>query len=88
MEYDWYRIINRAEFLASGLVSKEVELNLIGKGLKTVLVTRGRLVSILVDGVFLPIGVTAANPFEFGGLAVGVDSATDDLYLGYPVDED
>lgn len=81
MSFDWYKIINRAEFLATGLTSREVEVVLEGIGLRTILVTQGRLTSLVYDGVMLPIGVTEANPFIFDGYAVYLD-ANDDVWLG------
>lgn len=81
MSYDWYMIANRAEFLAADLPSREIELVLTGVGLKTILVTKGRLVSIVYEGVMLSIGLTEANPFAFGGFAVYLD-ASDNIWLG------
>lgn len=81
MIFDWYQIINRAEFEASGLVSKEVEAIFEGIGQKTVLVTRGNYVSIVIDGVMLSVGMAGQNPFLFGGHAVYLDQ-NDDIWLG------
>lgn len=86
MSFNWYKIINRAEFEATGLVSREVEVILDGIGLKTILVTKGRLYSITYDGIMLSIGVTAENPFVFEGHAVYLDS-NDDIWLGIEIDE-
>lgn len=85
MIYDWYKIINRAEFLAAELVSKEVELILEGIGQRTILVTKGNLVSIVYEGVMLSIGLTEANPFAFDGHAVYLD-ADDNIWLGIEVE--
>lgn len=86
MTYDWYKIINRAEFIATGLVSREVELVLEGVGVRTVMVTVGRNFSIIYEGVMLSLGITDANPFAFDGHAIYVDAATDDVYLGIEVE--
>lgn len=86
MIFDWYKIINRAEFEATGLVSRELTLNLEGIGLSSVLVTKGRYFSIIYDEVMLSLGITDANPFVFEGYAVYLDS-NDDIYLGIEVDE-
>lgn len=85
MIFDWYKIINRAEFEALGLVSRELELELEGIGLATVLVTKGELYSLTYDGVFLSVGVTEDNPFVFEGYAVYLDAA-DDIWLGIEVE--
>ncbi len=85
MIYDWYKIINKTEFEATGLVSREVEVLLDGVGLRTILVTKGNLLSITYEGVFLSIGVAddieTHNPFAFGGYAVYLDS-NNDIWLG------
>ncbi len=81
MIFDWYKIINRAEFLATGLVSRELQVVLEGVGVATVLVTVGRHFSLTYDGVMLSLGVTEANPFSFDGHAIYVDD-NDDVWLG------
>lgn len=81
MIYDWYKIINRADFEATGLVSRNLSLILDGIGLVTVMVTKGRLYSLVYAGNFLPIGVTEDNPFEMDGFASYL-SVDDDIYLG------
>lgn len=86
MTFDWYKIINRGEFEATGLVSREVELLLDGIGLRTVLVTCGNYYSIIYDGVMLSIGMAGNNPFVFDGYAVYLD-VNDDIWLGIQVDE-
>jgi hypothetical protein len=85
MTFDWYKIVNRAEFLATGLVSRELELVLEGVGTKTVMIVVGNLFSLVYEGVLLSIGVTEENPFAFDGYAVYVD-ANDDVWLGIEVE--
>ncbi len=81
MIYDWYKIINLAEFEALDLVSRNLELILGNIGLANVLVTKGNMVSILYNGIFLSIGLNDESPFEFEGHAVYLD-ANDDVWLG------
>ncbi len=81
--YNWYFVINRAEFIASGLVSKEVESFLTGIGRKTFLVTNGNVVSVTIDEVMLTTEITGDNPFVFGGKALMIN-ADDDIYYGVP----
>lgn len=81
MIFDWYKIINQDEFLALDLVSKEVTLLLTGLGQKTILVTKGNLVSITYGDTTLSVGMNNSNPFIFNGLAVYLD-ANDDIWLG------
>ena len=82
MIYNWYFIINQAEFIASGLVSKEVETLLTGIGLKTFLVTKGNYVSITVDDVMLSIGIGIqnTNPFVFEDVAILLNEDGDIFY--------
>lgn len=89
MIFTWYKVFNRTEFLATGLVSRTYTLILTGIGQKSILVTKGELVSMLYEGIFLPCELNALNPFvklgEIEGdlaYAVIVDSVTDDVYLG------
>ncbi len=81
MTYDWYKIVNRNEFLATGLTSRELTLDLEGLGQKTVMVFSGIMVSLLYDDVFLSAELNDENPFAFDSHAVYVD-ANDDLWLG------
>jgi hypothetical protein len=86
MIYDWYKIFNLDEFIATGLRSRTYTLELEEIGQKDILVTRANLYSILYDGIFLPISLNDKNPFEFEGHAVYLDS-NNDVFLGIAVDE-
>lgn len=87
MIYTWYKIFNLAEFNALDLVSKEYELELEDIGIKTVTVTKGKLVSILYEGIFLSVNLNSVNPLEFDGHAVWI-SGTNDVYLGIAVPDE
>lgn len=78
---NWYNIINRTEFLALGLPSKELTLNLTGLGEKTILVTSGNGVSLLYEGIFLTAELNGNNPFVFENHAIYIDS-NHDIWLG------
>ncbi len=81
MTYDVFKIINLDEFNATGLVSRKVE-GLFGElGLKEVLVTKGNMVSMLYEGIFLSLNLNDKNPFEFEDHAIFVDP-DNDLWLG------
>ncbi len=80
MIFDWYKIINRAEFLQTGLVSRELSLILEGIGAKTCLVTVGNYFSITIDDVMLSIGIKERNPFVFQDRAIYVDENEDVFY--------
>lgn len=81
MTYTWYKIFNKTEFLALDLVSKEYTLSLEGVGQKSILVTLGNELSVVYDGVTLVVEFNGANPFEFDGHAVYIDT-NDDVHLG------
>ena len=77
MTYSWYNIVNKAEFEATGLVSREVEYVLEGVGLTSFLITVGNLFSLTSGGVMLSVGVTNDNPFAFEDRAIALDDNGD-----------
>lgn len=81
MDYDWYQVFNRTEFEALGLVSKDYELTLEGLGEKTITATKGNFVSLIYEGVILPIELNSKNPLLFDDHAVYVDT-DQNVYLG------
>ncbi len=81
MTGNYYRIFNQDDFLALELPSMEYEVILQGVGLKTILVTLGNYVSMLYEGVFLPVNLNDRNPFVFEGHSVFIDSQND-VWLG------
>lgn len=86
MSYEWYPIFNYNDFLDTDLVSRKYTLTLEDIGEKDILVTRGNLLSILYEGVFLSINLNDRSPFYFEGY--GVFAASDgQVYLGVEVDE-
>lgn len=82
MIYKWYKIINKPEFEATGLVSRTVTLILEGIGLRSVLVTNGNFFSVTYEDTMLSLSADGHNPFEFNGLALYLDSAGD-VWLGF-----
>lgn len=88
MNYDWYFIINKTEFEALDIPSREVQLQLKEAGaLKTFLITKGNLTSILVDGIFLSLDLNGEDPFEFEGFAIGSDE-DENIYYGIAVEDE
>ena len=86
MNFNWYRILNATEFLASGLVSREVTITLTDIGEKSFLITRGNYISITVDDIILSVQMNGKNPFYFGDRAVYLDGVAD-VYYGVKVIE-
>ncbi len=82
MIFDWYKVINKPEFEATGLVSRELEVVLQGVGAKKILVTIGNYFSITIDDVMLSIGIGLpdANPFVFEDRAIYLDDDGDVWY--------
>lgn len=86
MEYNWFKIFNLTDFNALDLTSKEYVLNLEGIGQKSILVTKGKTVSLTYEGIMLAIELNNKNPFEFDDHAIYLDDSND-VYLGLPVEE-
>lgn len=81
MIYDWFKLFNRTDFLATGLVSRTLTLTLEGIGNREVLITKGDFLGVTYEGVFLAIGITDDSPFEFDLMALYVDE-NEDVWLG------
>jgi hypothetical protein len=83
MTYNWYEIFNTDDFDTDALVSKEYVINLVGIGVKSILVTKGFSYSIVYDETLLTLNMGEDNPFEFGGYAIYKDSENT-VWLGTP----
>ncbi len=79
--YDQYKLFNLDEFEATEFVSRTLSVFLGDLGLKSILVTKGNLVSVLYDGVFLSLNLNDKNPFEFEDRAIFLDP-DNDVWLG------
>ena len=82
MERTWYKIANRTDFEDSGLVSQSVNVTTNDRGSLSVVLTHGNYISLVFNGVLLPVEFDGKNPFAFGGYAVYVDE-TADIWLGF-----
>ncbi len=85
MTYKWYFIFNRTDFLATGLTSREYDVNMENIGLKTILVTLGNLLGLTYEGIFLPIQMNGSNPFAFDSMAVYVND-DNNVFLGFAIE--
>jgi hypothetical protein len=79
--FDWFFVINRTEFNNTGLVSREITLELSGYGEKEILVCRGVGLGLLMDGVFLRLNTNQRNPFYFGDRGI-LFTTNNDVYIG------
>lgn len=86
MIYNWYRLFNLPAFLATGLPSRELTLNLQDVGQSTVLIFRGNETSIQYKDIFLPIEFADKNPYAISPYAVFRDE-DDWIWLGIEVPE-
>lgn len=84
MIFNWFLVFNLTEFLATQLVSKTYQLELEGIGIKDILATNGKTISVTYEAVMLSINLNGKNPFIFEGHAVFLDNATQNVYLGLP----
>lgn len=85
MMYNWYKVFNKTEFEALGLVSAEYSFIFKNVGLKSVLVTQGNYLAVKFDDVFLPLNLNDKNPFEFEDRAIYLDE-NDDVWVGIAVE--
>lgn len=85
MNYNWFKVFNRTEFLAQDLKFKSYVLDLDGIGEKTFLVSNVNTLGVTYEGVFLSIELNDLNPFEFSDHAIYVNSL-DDVYVGLPIE--
>jgi hypothetical protein len=86
LDCTWFNIFNLDDFLALGLVSQTLTLELEAIGEVDVLVVQGNYTSIVYDDVQLTIQMNGRNPFVFDGYGVYLDE-NNDVWLGI-VDED
>ncbi len=84
MNYNWYYIFNSISFTSLDLVSKTYTLLLNNIGQVDVLVTQGSYLGITYDDIFLPLNMSAKNPFEFEDHAIYVDE-NQNVWLGIKV---
>lgn len=80
-QYDWFKIFNVDDFESLGLISKTYTYILQSLGEKDFLVTKGNLVGITYEGVYLPISMNDINPFEFEDFAI-YKNADNDVFWG------
>ena len=84
MIYDWYKLFNLDSFLAEEITSREMIVLLETLGRTSILVSRGNLVSITYDEVYLPVNYEDENPYYDSGLASYVDD-DNNVWLGVEV---
>lgn len=86
MNYLWFKIFNKTDFEATGLISRKYTYILEGIGQKDILVTKGIALGLTYEGVFLSLNLLEQNPFEFEGHAIYID-ANNDVFLGIEVED-
>lgn len=83
MNFNWYQIFNLPEFLEAGLVSRKIQVNLAGIGLKEILIVKGTSTGVVYEDLFLSLNVNG-NPFYFGEHALYLDPSNN-VWLGTPI---
>lgn len=86
MIYDWYKLFNRTEFEATGLVQRNLILQLQDRGVVNFTLNRGNTTSIQYLDVFLPVKFQDRNPYPMGPYAVYEDP-DHNVWFGFQVDE-
>lgn len=86
MIYNWFKLFNYNEFLATELTSRTIVAVLEGYGTATILVSRGNIVSLTFDEVYLPVNLNGINPRRAEGYASYIDGSQD-VWLGIEVPE-
>jgi hypothetical protein len=82
----WYNIFNRADFLAEELPSRTLTVTLSDIGEVNIELFVGNELSMVYDGVLLPVNFLEENPYSYGGYSVYVDG-NDDVWLGIAEEE-
>jgi hypothetical protein len=86
MIYDWYKLFNKTEWLASGLVQRSVLVQLEDRGRVQYSISQGNTTAVLYGDAFLPAELLAYNPYVQETVAVYLD-ANNDVWLGFEVEE-
>lgn len=81
MNWKWFKIFSMIEFVGTGLVYKDYQVELEGLGVYTIRALQGQRQNILFDSVFLTVNLNAKNPFTFEGRGVFVDE-NQDVWVG------
>lgn len=84
--YDWYKLFNLTEWLATGLVQRSLKIDLEALGEKTFLVTQGNTTAVLFEDKFLPVEFLGQNPYVIEDVAIYKNGA-DDVFIGFEVEE-
>lgn len=82
--YNWFLITSASEFLASGLVQKQVLMYLSGIGQSEFIISKGNLLNVQYLDTIISVGAGAPkNPHARNGYAAYIDDAGN-LYWGFP----
>lgn len=81
MTWQWYKLFQLDQFLATGLASRTIIAVLEGRGRATITINRGCLVSITYLDTYLPVKLLGMNPYIDEGRASFIDSENN-VWLG------
>lgn len=63
MNVNWYNLFSKPDFEATGLVQRIINASLNEIGDKEIIISKGNLLTVLYDGVLLPVNFQDQNPF-------------------------
>lgn len=86
MIYDWYKLFNKTEFEATGLVQRKLILQLEDRGIVEFILNRGNTTSVMYSGVLMPVKFRNKNPFVVDTYAVYEDDENN-VWFGFEADE-
>ena len=86
--YNWYKIFNIDEFLATNLGSKIYNVSLQGVGDAVFTVFLGNVVSVMYLDEFMPLDMYTPPLYEKDQYALYRDDENGDIYFGFLVIED
>jgi hypothetical protein len=78
---NWFKVYNLQDFIDTGLVSREIDLDLPTLGLTTVMLTKGIGYGLRYEDYFLPIQLNDKNPYIIDNILIYLDP-DDDIWLG------
>lgn len=83
--WDWFKLFNLDEFLSEELTSRTLVAVLEGRGTAIILISRGNMVSLTYNDVYLPVNLVGINPYIDSGYGSFIDT-DNNVWLGFEVE--
>lgn len=81
-KWKWFKVLSLAEFDEKDVPDMSFTRTIDGFGVKTMRVCKGSFYSIVLDGIYLPVGVNGRNAFSMQGRGAYVDGQRN-LWAGF-----